>query len=282
MKTNSPPPLNPEGIEKVLTAAGKAGKILLDYYFSEQGTTRRVKSSPVDFVTEADIAAEKSLRDDLGRAFPDWGMLGEEGGFHGPESEYYWVVDPLDGTTNFSHHHPLFCVSIGLARRPADGETLHQPVFGLIHVPFLGETIWVEPDNTLAWNRKGPAPRGAAIPVELAQSLIATGFPYNRREKSAELLANLEKIMLRAHGIRRGGSACLDLVWTALGRVNGFYETSLRPWDLCAGVALVRAAGGVVCRYDGTPFDLYGGQVVAGPRNLVNELVELQLADTAS
>jgi len=238
--------------------ARQAGALLRKFY--EKGVSTEYKGD-VDIVTEADRASEQLIREKLKAAFPTHGVYGEEGTRDQLESEYRWYVDPLDGTTNFAHGFPAFCVVLGLEHRPAglaadaDGEM----VAGVIYDPLRNEMFSAE-------RGKGAFLNGRAIHVSktktLQESLTATGFPSHKRHTSPNIHF-YQQITLRSHGVRRAGSAALDLAYVACGRLDGFWEFNLNPWDTSAGVLLVAEAGGTVTHFDGGKFTLDSREVLA-------------------
>ena len=222
----------------VRDAASRASEILLEGYRSKPA--RQTKATAIDFVTEFDQRSEAlvlELLAPLGIA-----VVGEEGG--GTPAERTFYVDPLDGTTNFLHGHPFFCVSIGLID---EGE----PVLGLVHAPALGVT-WE------AVRGCGTLRNGVECTVtdtaRLEDSLLATGFPYDRRTSTDDNLREFSRLKKVTHGVRRGGSAAIDLAMVADGTYDGYWEMKLNPWDWAAGATLVQEAGGRLSRYDGSPF----------------------------
>lgn len=200
----------------------------------------------VDIVTTVDHAAEKKILRVLRGAFPDHGFLMEESGLHASASGYRWVVDPLDGTVNFAHRVPISCVSIGLEK---EGRVL----MGGVYDPFRDELF-------LAVKGKGATLNGRPIRVsktgQLIDSLLVTGFPYDRHKKAAFYLSFVEQFMTRVQGIRRLGAAALDLAYVAAGRFDGYWEFNLKPWDAAAGKLLVEEAGGKVTNFRGRPYAL--------------------------
>jgi myo-inositol-1(or 4)-monophosphatase len=227
----------------------------------------------VDLVTVADRTVEKLIRGRLREAFPAHGVYGEEGTRDRMEGEYRWYVDPLDGTTNFAHGFPQFCVSLGLEHRPAalapdqDG-TIEAAV---IYDPMRDELFTAERGRGAWLNGKRIAV--SRIP-DLAESLISTGFPSRKRHDSPNIHFYHE-FTLRSHGVRRAGSAALDLAWTACGRVEAFWEFNLNPWDTAAGILLVTEAGGRVSDFAGGPFRLDSREVLASNGLIHDELVGL-------
>ena len=222
-----------------------------------------------DLVTNADLAAEKVVLDVLAAATPDIAVLAEESGAAGEQDGLRWCVDPLDGTTNFAHGYPFFATSIGLTFR-------QTPVLGAIAVPFLGEVYWGAPGVGAFCNEE-------AINVsscqQLEDSLLVTGFAYDRHTRLDNNYAEFCWFTHRTRGVRRGGAAAVDLAFVAAGRQDGYWERGLSPWDLAAGVALVDIAGGCISGYGGDAFELNSGRVVAaGPQlhpAIVNVLAQV-------
>jgi len=250
--------------------ARQAGALLRGFY--AKGVATEYKGD-VDLVTEADRASEKLIVEKLKAAFPAHGVYGEEGTRSAMESEYRWYVDPLDGTTNFAHGFPAFCVILGLERRPtglaedADGEI----VAGVIYDPLRDEMFSSE-------RGKGAWLNGKKISVsktkELQESLTGTGFPSKKRHDSPNIHF-YQEVTLRSHGVRRAGSAGLDLAYVACGRLDGFWEFNLNPWDTSAGVLLVEEAGGSVTHFDGGKFTLDSREVLATNGLIKGEMVHL-------
>ena len=223
------------------------------------GRQQRVEyKGAVDLVTETDRAVEALLVERLRRAVPDHLIVAEEGsagaGPARPQAgQYAWYLDPLDGTTNFAHGHPHFAVSLGVAR---DGVLL----LGVLADPLRGETFAAERGRGATLNGR---PIRVSATAELRHALLATGLPYDRRQHADRYLDTIKAFMLQAQGIRRAGSAALDLCYLACGRFDGYWEWKLSPWDTAAGVLIVGEAGGVVTDFSGAPFDLYGQETLA-------------------
>jgi myo-inositol-1(or 4)-monophosphatase len=247
--------------------ARQAGSLLRGFY--EKGVTAEYKGD-VDLVTEADRASEQLIVSKLNAAFPAHGIYGEEGTREHLESEYRWYVDPLDGTTNFAHGFPSFCVILGLEHRPsglsadADGEI----IAGVVYDPLRDEMFVAEKDRG-AWLN------GRQIKVSkiatLAESLTATGFPSQKRHENPNVHF-YQQITLRSHGVRRAGSAGLDLAYVACGRLDGYWEFKLNPWDTSAGVLLVKEAGGTITHFNGGDFTLDSREVLATNRLIFPEM----------
>jgi myo-inositol-1(or 4)-monophosphatase len=252
-----------EAIQRVaVRAAHAAGRIHLKR-LSHTNISR--KSNAIDLVTEADHEAEAAVMDVLQRAFPDHTILAEEGsGNSRPAGEHRWIIDPLDGTTNFAHTFPQFCVSIGYERRG-------RIQLGVIFDAFKKELFVARRGRGASLNRK---PIRVSHVRTLDMSLLATGFPYDRRERRRFYLCFWEAFMLRTHGVRRTGSAALDLAWVACGRLDAFWEFGLKPWDVAAGSLLVEEAGGHVSNIDGTTLDISGAQILASNGRLHQQMAE--------
>jgi myo-inositol-1(or 4)-monophosphatase len=252
-----------EEIERVaIRAARAAGRIHLKR-FTHTNISR--KSNAIDLVTEADHESEAAAIDVLQRAFPDHTILAEEGtGNSEIASEHRWIIDPLDGTTNFAHGYPQFCVSIGYERRG-------RIQLGVILDAFKRELFVARRGGGASLNRK---PIRVSHVRTLDMSLLATGFPYDRRERRRFYLCFWEEFMLRTHGVRRTGSAALDLAWVACGRLDAFWEFGLKPWDVAAGALLVEEAGGHVSNIDGTMLDIGAAQIIASNGRLHQQMVE--------
>ncbi len=247
-------------IEQVaLRAARAAGRIHLRW-LNKTKTTR--KSNALDLITEADKEAEAAVIETIVRAFPTHSILAEESGANEHRSDHRWIIDPLDGTTNFAHGFPAFCVSIAYEHR---SRIQFGVVFDAMHK-----------DLFVAARGKGAKLNGRPIRVSrattLASSLLATGFPYNRRERRRFYLCFWEEMMTHVQGVRRSGAAALDLANVACGRTDGFWEFGLKPWDVAAGALLVQEAGGSVTNMDTTPLDLAGAQIIATNGRIHQEL----------
>ena len=252
------------------TIAREAGALLKDFY--NRGVTTEYKGD-VDLVTEADRASEALILRRLGEAFPEHGVFGEEGTRERLTSEYRWYVDPLDGTTNFAHGFPAFCVVLGLEHRPSgtpEGED-GSMVAGVIYDPLRDECFVTE-------RGQGAWLNGRQIHVSktkmLQESLTATGFPSKKRHASPNVHF-YQEITLRSHGVRRAGSAALDLAYVACGRLDGFWEFKLNPWDTSAGYLLVEEAGGTVTHFDGGKFTLDSRETLATNGLILGELTHL-------
>jgi myo-inositol-1(or 4)-monophosphatase len=251
-------------IEAALPIAEEAGRGLLAAW--RRGATVTHKGE-IDLVTEHDLASEKLIRERMRAAFPDHGLVCEEGG-GAREGELVWYCDPLDGTTNFAHGHFFFSVSLGLARRGV-------PIAGVVHAPALGASwIGAEGIGATRIDRSGRSPaRVSARASTLSSSLVGTGFPYDRRTSPENNVREFSRIVLGVQGVRRCGSAALDLCLVADGTYDAYWEQKLAPWDMCGGVAIARAAGARITDYDGSEVTIGRGRVVASNGLVHDELV---------
>ncbi len=248
--------------------AKEAGALLREFF--ADGVETEYKGD-VDLVTVADRTAEKLIRQRLGETFPNHGIFGEEGTRERLDEEFRWYVDPLDGTTNFAHGFPQFCVSLGLEQRPErvrsdeDG-TL---VAAVIYDPMRDELFTAE-------KGRGAQLNGKALHVSrnamLAEALVATGFPSRKRHQSPNIHF-YQEFTLRSHGVRRAGSAALDLAYVAAGRMDAFWEFNLNPWDTAAGILLVEEAGGRVTDFSGRQYRLASDEVLASNGFIHEELL---------
>jgi myo-inositol-1(or 4)-monophosphatase len=250
----APPDSNFAYLPAIANIAREAGALLMEYF--DQNIKIEYKGE-ADLVTAADRKSESLIRERIRSLWPEHDVLGEEEGLHDAGSEYRWYVDPLDGTTNFAHGFPVFCVSMALQYR-------NKTIAGLCYDPTRDELFAAE-------RGKGAYLNDRRIHVSkissLAESLVGTGFPSYKRHKNPNIYF-YHQITLRTHGVRRAGSAALDLCAVACGRFDGFWEFNLNPWDTAAGVLLVEEAGGRVTDFHGGPFQLNSRETVAS-----NELI---------
>ena len=246
------------------TIAREAGALLIQYF--HQGLKIEYKGD-ADLVTAADRASEALIRERIKKSFPSHDVLGEEQGLNDQGGDYRWYVDPLDGTTNFAHGYPVFCVSMALEHRAA---AKPQRIAGVVYDPTRDEIFTAELG-------KGAQLNGKSISVsktnQLKESLVATGFPSHKRHKNPNIFF-YHQITLRTHGVRRAGSAALDLCNVACGRFDGFWEFNLNPWDTAAGALIVEEAGGKVSRFDGSAFQLDSKETLASNGSIHDALVQ--------
>jgi myo-inositol-1(or 4)-monophosphatase len=248
-------------LEVALEAAHEAGNILLEEF--ERPVQISYKGE-VDIVTQADRRSERAVVSRLRKEFPDHGIVAEEGGGSHSESPYRWHVDPLDGTTNYAHRYPCFAVSIGL-------EEAGELLVGIVYQPVSRELF-------TAVKGEGAYLNGKQIHVspieELATSLLVTGFPSVKRTQNPNIHYYWD-FTLRSHGVRRDGSAALDLASVACGRFEGFWEFGLHSWDTAAGVLLVREAGGSVTHFDGQTYKLGDRELLASNGRVHQEMQDV-------
>jgi myo-inositol-1(or 4)-monophosphatase len=221
------------------------------------------KSTLIDLVTEADKASEAIIVSMLDEAFPDYGIVAEEGGGNNVKSECVWLVDPLDGTTNFAHSYPQFSVSIGLLRAGT-------AVVGVVY-DVLRDELYTAMLNSGA--RLNGRPIRVSCTPTLDRSLLATGFPYDRQTGSQNNLDHFGEFLMQAQSVLRAGSAALDLAAVASGRLDGYWEFKLNPWDSAAGILLVIEAGGRVTDSSGAAVDFWNGRVVASNGHIHEEML---------
>ena len=231
--------------------AREAGALLMQYF--HQGLKIEYKGE-ADLVTAADRASEALIRERLKKQFPSHDVLGEEQGLSDQGGEYRWYVDPLDGTTNFAHGYPVFCVSMALENR-----TTGARVAAVVYDPTRDELFTAERGKGAQLNRE---PIHVSRVAQLKECLVATGFPSHKRHQNPNIHF-YHQITLRTHGVRRPGSAALDLCNVACGRFDGFWEFNLNPWDTAAGVLIMEEAGGKVTRFDGTAFQIDSRETLA-------------------
>jgi len=240
--------------------AREAGSLLMDYF--RQHVKIEYKGD-VDLVTVADRKSEALILERIRKQFPTHDVMGEEGTRIETGSEYRWYVDPLDGTTNFAHGYPVFCVSLAVER-------LGQRIAGVIYDPTRDEMFSAELGSGARLNEKknGSAMR-VSTTANLGECLVATGFPSHKRHKNPNIYF-YHQLTLRTHGVRRAGSAALDLCNVASGRFDGFWEFNLNPWDTAAGVLMVEEAGGKVTDFSGGEFQIASRETLAS-NGLVHE-----------
>ena len=258
------PYLSP-ALNVMIAAARKAGRALIRD-FGELENLQISRKGPADFVSTADSRTERVLIEELSRARPGYGFLVEEAGaIEGKDKTHRFIIDPIDGTTNFLHGIPQFSISIGLEREGQIVSALvFNPVTDEMHVAEKGHGAYLN-DRRLR----------VAARTKLPDILVASGAPFMGKEGRDEFLAELNAVVASTAGMRRFGSAALDLAWVASGRFDAFWERNLKPWDIAAGILLVREAGGVVTDLDGRDGMMDGGNVLATNDPLHKQLLEL-------
>lgn len=252
-----------EFLDTAWQAATAAGEIIRDNWQRPKNIDYK---GAVDLVTTIDRESERKIVELLRNRYPSHSILAEEEtNLEGAQHDWRWIVDPLDGTTNFAHGYPQFCVSIAL-------EQNGQVVLGLVYDPLRGECFRAVTEQGATLNGE---PIATSTTIELDKALLATGFPYDHREHADFYLNYFRAFMTRSQGIRRGGSAALDLCYVACGRLDGFWEMKLKPWDTAAGALIVAEAGGELSDFAGKPFSIWGNETLATNSSIHDEMVKV-------
>jgi myo-inositol-1(or 4)-monophosphatase len=245
-----------------IAAAYKGGGVLMAHF----GKISKIdKKGAIDLVTEADTESESAIIGTIKNVFADHTILAEESGLSTGDADHQWIIDPLDGTTNFAHQIGLFSISIAFALK---GET----VFGLVLNPMTGELF-------TAVKGRGASLNGKQIAVSkvmtVSESFLVTGFPYNLRDHFDPLMTRFSKCLKASQGVRRLGSAAIDLCFVACGRFDGFWEQNLNPWDTAAGELIAREAGAIVTDFSNNPFTIYKKEIIATNGKIHKEMLSL-------
>jgi myo-inositol-1(or 4)-monophosphatase len=253
-----------EQLDFAIELARAAGDVLKHYSGREKQVELKGRAN---LVTVADKESEALIISRIRQRYPNHSILAEESGASGSSdaSEGKWIIDPLDGTTNFAHQYPFFCVSIAF-------EQAGEIRCGAVYDPWRDEMF--SGARGMGSFVNGQRLRVSDAPT-LRSSLIMTGFPYGFRDKITRILSQFEDFLVESQAVRRGGSAALDLCYAALGRVDGFWEMDLHPWDTAAGVIILEEAGGRVTDFAGNPFSIYGKEIVASNGHIHDEMVSL-------
>jgi myo-inositol-1(or 4)-monophosphatase len=249
-------------IDKIIQIAKEAGSVIREGF--GKNFSVEFKTNELNLVTEIDKESEKLIINFIRKNFPKHSILAEESGKLNEGSEYVWVIDPLDGTTNFAHGLPIFSVSIGVQK---NNRTIAGTVYDVMR-----DIIYAAEINSGAF--EGSEKIFISKEENLGRSLLVTGFPYNIRENPESALEKFTAFTLRARGIRRLGSAAIDFCYTAKGVFEGFWEVHLHPWDICAGKLILEEAGGKVTGFDGNPVDIFSKKILAS-----NGLIHQQMID---
>jgi len=249
-------------------AALKAGEMLRENFDEAREVLFK---GEINLVTHFDSLSQKMIHKHISAHFPEHDFLAEEGLCREKGAEYRWLIDPLDGTTNFTHKFPIFCVSIALEKRG-------KIVLGVVYDPCRKEMFWAE-------EGKGAFLNGEKIGIssvdDLDKSLVATGFPYDIRESEVNNISHFNNFAIRVQAIRRCGSAAMDLCYVACGRFDGFWELKLNPWDVAAGVLIVKEAGGQISDFQNEEYNIYSLETLATNGLIHQEMVDiLQLGKT--
>ncbi|MBU6468395.1 MAG: inositol monophosphatase [Betaproteobacteria bacterium] len=250
-------------LNTAIKAARRAGSII-NRAALDLERLKVAKKGPADYVSEVDRAAEEAIISVLQDAYPDHSFLGEESGSLG-QSEYQWIIDPIDGTTNFIHGFPMYAVSIALSHKGVITQ-------GVIYDPVKNDLFTATRGAGAFLNERRIR---VSAQTRMEDALIGSGFPYSSMENQERYLRMLAVIMRESAGIRRPGSAALDLAYVAAGRYDGFWELGLKPWDMAAGVLLIQEAGGLVTDLEGEQRYLETGHIVAGTPKIFSQLLSL-------
>lgn len=255
--------MNIDNIKRVgIAAAYKAGEVLRIHF----GNLENIKKKgAIDLVTEADIKSEKAIIEIIRNSFPAHSVLAEESGLEKGRETDLWIIDPLDGTTNFAHRLPVFCVSIAF-------ESKGNLLFGLVLNPVSGELFIAAKDEGATLNGRPISP---STVNQLSESLLVTGFPYDHHKILDTLMNRFSKCLSASQGVRRLGSAALDLCFVASGRFDGFWEQNLNPWDTAAGTLIAREAGAVVTDFSGNTFTPHQKEILATNGKIHQEMLSL-------
>lgn len=248
-------------LEQVKDIAQKAGEILLDKYNKKIEISHK---GAIDLVTEADLASEKFIVDHIQNHFPDHSIIAEENHRASIEDEYVWIIDPLDGTNNFAHSYPQFCVSIGVFKHG-------EPYIGVVHNPYYNECFYAQKDQGAFLNNISIS---VSDRKKLIQCLLATGFPYCRLNSYITNVNYFNRMIFTCQGIRRSGSAAIDLCSVACGRIDGFWEFNLKPWDTAAGVLICSEAGARISGIESDEWDINIEQITVSNPHIHHEMLE--------
>ena len=250
-------------LDKIEIIAREAGAIVREGF----GKNFQVefKGNETNLVTEIDKASEKAIVEYIRKEFPSHSILAEEGGDHKGDADFLWVIDPIDGTTNFAHGLPIFSVSIGVQKK---GET----AFGIVYDIMMDRMYMAE-------KGAGAFVNGEKLSVskqnKLGQSLLVTGFPYDLRDNPGNIANIFNDFLMNSRAVRRLGSAAIDCCYVAAGVFEGFWEHNLHPWDVCAGMLLIEEAGGKVTNFDNNRFDIFGKRFLATNGLVHDDMLEL-------
>jgi myo-inositol-1(or 4)-monophosphatase len=249
--------------------ARDAGRLIRDRVGTNIGIDHK---GSIDLVTDVDLASERLIREAISTYYPRHEILAEEGGLSESGSEYRWVVDPLDGTTNYAHGYPTFCVSIAL-------ECKGEPVLGVVYDPMRDELFSAEHGAGATLNNR---PIHVSTITDLMQGMLSTGFPYDIKTSTLTNLDHWSNFALRAQALRRDGAAALDLCYVACGRFDGFWELNLSPLDTAAGTLIVTEAGGSITNFSGGTFSNYKPEVVASNGLIHDQMLEVLAKSSGS
>ena len=245
-----------------IETAQQAGSILMQHFGKISSVDR--KSTNIDLLTIADTESEAYILDRIKATHPQHHIIAEESDLTKGNSDYRWVIDPLDGTTNFVHNLPIFAVSMGLQYK-------EETILGVVYNPAANKCFWAEKNGSAYLNDK---PIHITSTNTLSISLLVTGFPYIHDDNWERSFALFKELYGKTQGIRRLGAAALDFCFVAMGRFEGFWEFGLQPWDVCAGALILKEAGGKVSDWDGSPFPFSGERILATNGHIHMEMMQ--------
>lgn len=241
--------------------ANKASKVILKNL--NKISKISYKSGEFDLVTNVDKEVEQLILKEINLKYPNHTIISEESGKLKKDQKYKWYIDPIDGTTNFAHGYPFFCISIGFSKND-------ELEFGIVQVPLLNEIFTARKNKGAKLNTKSIH---VSKTKKINQSLLATGFPYDRKSSQINNLKNFCNLTLKTQGVRRAGAAAIDLCYVACGRLDGFWEIKLSPWDVAAGVLIIKEAGGKITNFKGNKFNVNDRTIVATNGLIHKELI---------
>ncbi len=244
-----------------IESAKQAGEIIMKYFGHVNSIS---KKGEINLVTQADLEAEKHIIQNIRSSFPEDAILGEETGEKNSGGNRKWIIDPIDGTTNFAHGYPIFAVSIAL-------EINDEISLGVIYCPYLNELFKAVKSRGALLNGR---PIHTSSTKDIGEALLATGFPYDIHSNPGDVLSIFNQMVMLSQGVRRAGSAAIDLCYLAAGRVDGFWEQDLKPWDTAAGSIIVREAGGVLSTFTGEPYTPYCNTIVGSNSHIHEQLLK--------
>jgi len=247
----------------LITAAQEAGNLIKAYFHGSFKVDN--KEGINNLVTEVDMLCEAKIIEIIKSNYPTHTIISEEEGSEENNSDYKWIIDPIDGTVNFAHHIPICCVSIGLSYKD-------QMLLGVVYNPMMNELFFAEKGKGAFLNDQ---PIRVSEKTDFRKACLVTGFPYKWPDENEHPIKVFERFILQGLPVRRLGSAAIDLCWVACGRFDGFWEYNLNPWDIAAGYLIVEEAGGRITNFDGAPYSVYDKQTLATNGHMHNEMIAL-------
>ena len=250
-------------LDFAIETAKSSGKILLNYFGNISSVQK--KSSNIDLLTKADLESEAFILNQIDKIFPEHQVITEESSAKKTSSKYRWIIDPLDGTTNFVHNLPIFAVSLGLQYE-------NKTILGVVYNPAADKCFWATKNEGSFLNGHPIHPSSTNT---LSKSLLVTGFPYIHDDKWNKCFDLFKECYRASQGVRRLGAAALDFCFVAMGRFEGFWEFGLKPWDVCAGAFILQEAKGKASNWDGSPIPFSGEKILATNGHIHEEMIQL-------